>query len=244
MYAITAEGLIKDYGSFRALRGIDFSIRTGEAFGFLGPNGAGKTTVMGILNCTMPPTKGRVQVLGMDVSARPSEIKASQGVMPQDDNLDPDLSVMENLIVYARYFNISPASSRPRAVELLESLELSAWADKRIGKLSGGMRRRLLLARALINQPSMIILDEPTTGMDPHSRRSVWDSLDTIKQEGRTLVLTTHYMEEADRVCDRVAIMELGRIVALDTPEALKRSTASADLEEVFLKLTGRKLEP
>ena len=244
MYAVTAEGLIKDYGPFRAVRGIDFSIRTGEAFGFLGPNGAGKTTVMGILNCTMPPTKGRVQVLGMDVSASPSEIKASQGVMPQDDNLDPDLSVMENLIVYARYFNISPASSRPRAVELLESLELSAWADKRIGKLSGGMRRRLLLARALINQPSMIILDEPTTGMDPHSRRSVWDSLDTIKQEGRTLVLTTHYMEEADRVCDRVAIMELGRIVALDTPEALKRSTASADLEEVFLKLTGRKLEP
>jgi lipooligosaccharide transport system ATP-binding protein len=243
MDLISAKGLIKDYGEFRAVKGVDFSIREGEAFGFLGPNGAGKTTVMGMIYCYMPPTAGEVRVFGEDVTRAPSEIKSREGVMPQDDNLDPDLTTMENLMVYARYFSIPPKVSRPRAEALLEFTELTDWAGTNIQKLSGGMRRRLLLARALINEPELIILDEPTTGMDPHSRRAVWASLETLKAEGRTLVLTTHYMEEADRICDRVAIMDLGRIVALDTPARLKEDAGARDLEAVYLKLTGRSLE-
>jgi lipooligosaccharide transport system ATP-binding protein len=243
MNAIVATNLIKDYGKFRAVKGVDFEILKGEAFGFLGPNGAGKTTVMGILYCTMPPSEGKVTVLGMDVTKSPSKIKAREGVMPQDDNLDPDLSSLENLIVYARYFHIPPSVSKPKALDLLEFLELTDWKDTNITKLSGGMRRRLLLARALINDPELIILDEPTTGMDPHGRLAVWGVMDSLKAEGKTIVLTTHYMEEADRLCDRIAIMDRGEIVALDTPQKLKDSVGADNLEDVYLKLTGRSLE-
>lgn len=243
MDAVTAKNLIKDYGEFRAVKGVDFSIRSGEAFGFLGPNGAGKTTVMSILYCMMPPTSGDVTVLGMDVVKKPSAIKALEGVMPQDDNLDPDLSAIENLIVYARYFHIPPKVSRPKAEELLRFVELSDWADTNITKLSGGMRRRLILARALINDPELLILDEPTTGMDPHSRHAVWDNMENLKAEGRTLILTSHYMEEADRICDRVAIMDRGEIINMDTPEALKDSTGTRNLEDAYLKLTGKHLD-
>ncbi len=243
MDTVVAKNLIKDYGEFRAVKGVDFNIKSGEAFGFLGPNGAGKTTVMSILYCMMPPTSGEVTVLGMDVENNASAIKAREGVMPQDDNLDPDLSALENLIVYARYFHIHPNISRPKAEELLRFVELIDWADTNITKLSGGMRRKLLLARALMNDPELIILDEPTTGMDPHSRIAVWNVMDTIKAEGRTIILTTHYMEEADRLCDRVAIMDRGLIVALDTPGNLKEAVGAGNLEEVYLKLTGRSLE-
>ncbi len=243
MDTVQARNLIKDYGEFRAVKGVDFSIHQGEAFGFLGPNGAGKTTVMSILYCMMPPSEGTVTVLGHDVTNKPSLIKSCEGVMPQDDNLDPDLSALENLIVYARYFHIPPKVSEPKARELLGFVELSDWADTNITKLSGGMRRKLLLARALINDPELIILDEPTTGMDPHSRIAVWNVMDTIKAEGRTIILTTHYMEEADRLCDRIAIMDRGLIVALDTPEKLKERVGADNLEEVYLKLTGRSLE-
>ena len=243
MDTVVAKNLIKDYGEFRAVKGVDFNIKSGEAFGFLGPNGAGKTTVMSILYCMMPPTSGEVTVLGMDVTKKTSLIKAREGVMPQDDNLDPDLSALENLIVYARYFHIHPSVSKPKALEMLEFLDLTDWADTNITKLSGGMRRKLLLARALMNDPELIILDEPTTGMDPHSRIAVWNVMDTIKAEGRTIILTTHYMEEADRLCDRVAIMDRGLIVALDTPGNLKEAVGAGNLEEVYLKLTGRSLE-
>ncbi|HAK87781.1 MAG: ABC transporter ATP-binding protein [Nitrospirae bacterium GWC2_46_6] len=241
MDIVSAKGLIKDYGSLRAVDGIDFEIKKGECFGFLGPNGAGKTTVMKIIHCFMPPTAGNVRVFDMDVTKNPSGIKAKIGVMPQDDNLDPDLTVLENLIVYARYFDIPKRLSSPLASKLLEFTAMKEKTDVNIRDLSGGMKRRLLLARALINNPELLILDEPTVGLDPHSRRSVWDMLDNLKFEGTTLILTTHYMEEAERLCDRVAIMDSGRIVTVGSPETLME-THGGNLEDVYLKLTGQRL--
>ncbi|MFA5353715.1 MAG: ABC transporter ATP-binding protein [Thermodesulfovibrionales bacterium] len=238
---VTAQGLIKDYGKFRAVDGIGVEISRGECFGFLGPNGAGKTTVMRIISCLIPPTSGTVSVFGLNVLANPSEIKARIGVMPQDDNLDPDLTVLENLIVYARYFDIPRKEALARAEKLLGFVELGDRAGVNIRSLSGGMKRRLLLARALVNDPDMIFLDEPTTGLDPHSRRAVWAMVNDLKSQGKTHLLTTHYMEEAERLCDRVAIMDSGRIVTLDTPERLM-SEHGQNLEEVYLKITGRSL--
>ena len=221
---------------------IDFEIAKGECFRFLGPNGAGKTTVMGIIYCFMPPSAGDVKVFGMDVNKNPGEIKARIGVMPQEDNLDPDFSVLENLIVYARYFDIPKKESSKTAWELLDFVELRQKADVNIKDLSGGMKRRLLLARALVNNPELLVLDEPTTGLDPHSRLSVWEKLRQLKSKGTTLILTTHYMEEAERLCDRVAIMDSGRIVAIDSPISLMKMHGG-NLEDVYLKLTGRRLE-
>jgi lipooligosaccharide transport system ATP-binding protein len=241
MDIITVRGLIKDYDGFRALNGVDFVIRSGECFGFLGPNGAGKTTVMRIISCFMPPTEGTVSVFGMDVAAHPSEIKARIGVMPQDNNLDPDLSVSENLRVYGRYFDIRRRDAVRRAKALLEFVELAGKAEAQIDQLSGGMKHRLLLARALMNNPDILILDEPTTGLDPHSRRAVWGKLNHLKSQNTTLLLTTHYMEEAERLCDRVAIMDSGRIVTIDRPAELS-SRHGGNLEDVYLKLTGRSL--
>ncbi len=241
MRIVTAKGLTKDYGTLRAVDGIDFEIEQGECFGFLGPNGAGKTTVMGVIHCFMPPTAGRVTVFGVDVTDDPSLIKSKIGVMPQDESLDPDLSVFENLLVYARYFDIPKRDSEPVARDLLKFVELSERATARIKDLSGGMKRRLLLARALINDPELLILDEPTVGLDPHSRHAVWEKLGLLKSKGTTLLLTTHYMEEAEKMCDRVAIMDSGRIIAVDTPSGLK-DTYGGTLEDVYLKLTGRTL--
>lgn len=243
MIVVSAKGLIKDYGSFRAVDGIEFEIRKGECFGFLGPNGAGKTSVMRMIHCFMPPTSGEIKVFGMNVFKDSSLIKSKIGVMPQDDNLDIDLSVFENLIVYARYFDIPKKISSPRAWQLLEFVELRDKANINISKLSGGMKRRLLLARALINNPELLILDEPTVGLDPHSRHSVWESLDHLKSNGTTLILTTHYMEEAERICDRVAIMDSGKIMIIDSPLNLMEKHGG-NLEYVYLKLTGRHLEP
>jgi len=238
---ITAQKLIKEYNGLRAVDGIDFAIGQGECFGFLGPNGAGKTTVLRIISCFMPPTSGAVTVFGEDVSRRPSEIKARLGVMPQDINLDPDLSVIENLIVYARYFDIRKKDTLLLARTLLEFVELRDKANAKIDQLSGGMKHRLLLARSLVNDPEILILDEPTTGLDPHSRRTVWDKLDHLKANNTTLLLTTHYMEEAERLCDRVAIMDSGRIVTVDSPQHLM-ALHGGNLEQVYLRLTGRSL--
>jgi len=242
MYIVNAKGLTKDYGSLRAVDNIDFHILEGECFGFLGPNGAGKTTVMSTICCFMPPTSGEVQVFGIDVTKNPGQIKSRIGVMPQDDNLDVELSVFENLIVYARYFDILKKDSSRLAWELLDFVELRDKADVNIRNLSGGMKRKIILARALINKPDLLILDEPTTGLDPHSRHSVWDKLNHQKANNTTLILTTHYMEEAERLCDRVAIMNSGRIVTIDTPSNLMDTHGAKNLEDVYLKLTGRRL--
>lgn len=242
MNIVTAKGLTKDYGALRALNSIDFEIVQGECFGFLGPNGAGKTTAMGIIYCFMPPSAGEIKVFGMDVTEHPSEIKSRIGVMPQDNNLDPDLSVFENMIVYARYFDIPKRESSKRAWELFDFVELREKASVNIKDLSGGMKRRLLLSRSLINNPELLILDEPTTGLDPHSRHAVWEQLHHLKSKGMTLLLTTHYMEEAEKLCDRVSIMDSGRMVTTDTPERLM-SEHGGNLEDVYLKLTGKSLE-
>jgi len=238
---VTAQGLIKDYNGLRAVNGVDFVIREGECFGFLGPNGAGKTTVMRVISCFLPPTAGSVMVFDIDVVRNPSLIKSRIGVMPQDINLDPDLSVFENLIVYARYFDIRKKDAVRLARVLLDFVEIQDKANVKIEQLSGGMKHRLLLARALVNNPDLLILDEPTTGLDPHSRRAVWDKLNHLKSRNTTLLLTTHYMEEAEKLCDRVAIMDSGRIVAVDAPENLM-AAHGGNLEDVYLKLTGRSL--
>lgn len=238
---VTAKGLTKNYNSLNAVDGIDFEIVRGECFGFLGPNGAGKTTVMRIIYCFMPPSSGEVKVFGISVLDDPGSIKARIGVMPQEDNLDPDLTVFENLIVYARYFDILKKISSPLAWELLKFVDMEEKAQVKIGSLSGGMKRRLILARSLINTPELLILDEPTTGLDPHSRRSVWEKLNHLKANNTTLLLTTHYMEEAEVVCDRVAIMDSGKIITIDSPANLMR-LHGGNLEDVYLKLTGRAL--
>jgi lipooligosaccharide transport system ATP-binding protein len=242
MNIVTVRGLTKFYGSLKAVDNIDFEILKGECFGFLGPNGAGKTTVMHIIYCFMPPSSGEVRVFDMGISEKPGLIKSRIGVMPQEDNLDPDLSVLENLIVYARYFDIPKKDSLSIANELLEFVELKEKADVNIRSLSGGMKRRLLLARALINKPELLILDEPTTGLDPHSRHSVWEKLNYLKSVNVTLIITTHYMEEAEKLCNRVAIMDSGKIVIIDSPERLM-SMHGGNLEDVYLKLTGRALK-
>lgn len=241
MKIVTAKGLIKDYGTLRAVDNIDFEILKGESFGFLGPNGAGKTTAMSMIYCFIPPTSGHIKVFGMDVTEKQSEIKSRIGVMPQEDNLDPDLTVFENLIVYARYFDIPKKESSLLAWELLDFVEMREKANVNIRSLSGGMKRRLLIARGLINNPELLILDEPTTGLDPHSRHSVWEKLNHLKSKNTTLILTTHYMEEAERLCDRVAIMDSGRIVVIDSPQRLM-DIHGGNLEDVYLKLTGLRL--
>ena len=241
MNVVTAKGLTKDYDSFRAVDAIDFELMRGEFFGFLGPNGAGKTTVMRVIYCFMPPSSGDVRVFDMDVTKDASRIKARIGVMPQEDNLDPDLNVLENLIVYARYFDIPRREALRSASELLEFVELEGKTRTKIANLSGGMKRRLVLARALINNPELLILDEPTTGLDPHSRHAVWDKLNQLKEKNTTLILTTHYMEEAEKLCDRVAIMDAGKIVTIDSPSSLMQMHGG-NLEDVYLKLTGKDL--
>lgn len=243
MQTVTAKSLTKNYGDLKAVDCIDFEINKGECFGFLGPNGAGKTTVMRIVHCFIPPTSGEVRVFGLNVTEKPSEIKFRTGVMPQDDNLDPDFSVYQNLIVYARYFDITGKEASRRAMEFLDFVNLREKSDVNIKELSGGMKRRLVLARSLINRPELLILDEPSTGLDPHSRRSVWENLNHLKANNTTLLLTTHYMEEAERLCDRVAIMDSGKIITIDAPSKLME-THGGNLEDVYLKLTGRPLEP
>jgi lipooligosaccharide transport system ATP-binding protein len=218
---IEARGLTKRYGDFLAVDAIDFEVVRGECFGFLGPNGAGKTTTIRMIACVSPATEGYLRVLGMDPAGQPRLIKARLGVVPQEDNLDPDLTVMENLLAYARYFDIPKAEARVRAHEALEIMALTEKAGEKIEALSGGLKRRLTVARALVSRPELLILDEPTTGLDPQARQLFWQKLRQLKRQGITMLLTTHYMEEASQLCDRVLIMDGARIIERGTPAEL-----------------------
>ncbi len=239
---IVARDLRKSFNSFEAVRGINFQIARGECFGFLGPNGAGKTSTMRMIYCFSPVSAGRLDVMGSDVMREPRRIKARLGVVSQEDNLDPDLSVLQNLVQYANYFDIPKAESKRRAVELLQFLSLQEKSDQKIDKLSGGMKRRLMIARALINKPEVLILDEPTTGLDPQARHLIWDKLRALKASGVTMVLTTHYMEEAQRLCDRLVIMDHGKILTEGSPAALVEKFVGREVLEV--RAQNSKLKP
>jgi lipooligosaccharide transport system ATP-binding protein len=240
---VVARGLTKRYGDFEAVKGIDFDVRRQECFGFLGPNGAGKTTTMRMIHCASPVTAGQLTVAGLDVMRCPRQVKALLGVVSQNDNLDPDLTVRQNLVVYARYFDIPRRTALRRADELLALFQLADRAEAQVSDLSGGMKRRLVIARGLLNEPQVLMLDEPTTGLDPQARRLVWQKVSYLKERGTTLLLTTHYMEEATQLCDRLVIMDRGRILAEGSPAALvQRHAAGGNLEDVFLHLTGASL--
>ena len=230
---IRAERLRKRYGDFTAVDGVDFEIFQGECFGFLGPNGAGKTSTMKMLSCVSPVSGGSITVSGMDVGRRAREIKASLGVVSQADSLDPDLDVFQNLLAFARYFDLPKETARRRAREGLELFQLLDKRANRVEELSGGMRRRLLIARALINHPEILVLDEPTTGLDPQARLLVWDKLSLLKSQGITMLLTTHYMDEAAYLCDRLVIMDRGRILAQGAPANLIRDTVGSHVVEI-----------
>ena len=240
--AVLARGLRKSYGERVAVDGIDFTVDSGTCFGFLGPNGAGKTTTMKMIYGLATVDGGELEVLGMDVASRRREVKSRLGVVPQETNLDGEFTVLENLIVQASYYGIGESSAEPRARELLEFCQLEDRAEEKIQSLSGGMKRRLLVARALVNDPEIVVLDEPTTGLDPQARLALWREMESLRDRGVTLLLTTHYMEEAARLCDRLVIIDLGRIVAEGEPRELMREHEVDTLEEVFLALTVRHL--
>ncbi|MDN5308991.1 MAG: lipooligosaccharide transport system ATP-binding protein [Methanolobus sp.] len=299
MPVIVARDLVKKYKDTLAVDNISFSIEEGEMFGFLGPNGAGKTTTMRMIQCVSPVTSGSLEIFGMDAMSHPREIKSHLGVVPQENNLDMDFTVYENLVVFSRYFDIPRDEAERRATELLEFVHLEDKKDTMTENLSGGMKRRLILARALINRPKMLILDEPTVGLDPQARHMIWDKLRALKKQGVTVVLTSHYLDEVEKLCDRLVVMDYGKILVEGSPsqvireyvgsgiveaennpeliECLKRKEASyevigdlvhiytdnpkqiaefltmecsiskmsarpATLEDVFLKLTGRRL--
>ena len=218
---VRARGLTKRFGDFTAVDGINFDLMRGEAFGFLGPNGAGKSSTMRMIGCVSPPSGGTLHVLGMDPVADGPSIRARLGVVPQEDTLDMELTVSENLLVYGRYFGLRRAVIRERAAQLLEFVQLADRAGDKVESLSGGMRRRLTIARSLINEPEIMLLDEPTTGLDPQARHALWDRLFRLKQQGVTLILTTHYMDEAEQLCDRLVVMDAGRVVAEGAPRDL-----------------------
>jgi lipooligosaccharide transport system ATP-binding protein len=230
---VRAEGLVKRFGEFTAVDGIDVQIERGEAFGFLGPNGAGKSSTMRMIGCVSPPTEGRLTVLGQDPQRDGPAIRARLGVVPQQDSLDTELTVRDNLLIYARYFGLSRASARQKAAELLEFAQLADRADSIVEPLSGGMKRRLTIARALVNRPELLLLDEPTTGLDPQARHVLWDRLFRLKQQGVTLVLTTHYMDEAEQLCDRLVVMDGGRIVAEGSPRSLIEQWSTREVLEL-----------
>ncbi len=230
---ISARGLTKRFGTFTAVDSIDFDVYKGEAFGFLGPNGAGKTSTMRMIGCVSPVTEGSLKVLDMDPGSQGSRIKSKLGVVPQIDNLDTEIRVRENLEMYARYFDIPRDIALKRTDELLDFVQLSERAADKVDPLSGGMKRRLTIARALINEPELILLDEPTTGLDPQARHLLWDRLYRLKQRGVTLVVTTHYMDEAEQLCDRLVIMDKAKIVAEGSPRELIRQHVSREVVEV-----------
>ena len=218
---IYAHGLTKRFGALTAVDGIDFSVAPGEAFGFLGPNGAGKTSTMRMIGAVSPRTGGELRVLGMDPEQNGPGIRSRLGVVPQQDTLDMELTVGENLLIYGRYFDLPYSDIRDRATELLEFVQLNERRNDLVEPLSGGMKRRLTIARGLINEPELLLLDEPTTGLDPQARHLVWDRLYRLKQRGVTLVLTTHYMDEAEQLCDRLVVMDKAKIVAVGSPRQL-----------------------
>ena len=233
---VEAVGLTKRYGSRAAVDGVAFAVAPGECLGFLGPNGAGKTTTIKMVTCLVPPTSGTLRVLGLPMAPENHRaIKARLGVVQQEESLDPDLTVEKNLTVYASYFGIAARAAKERADELVRFAELADRGSARIKSLSGGMKRRLMLARALLNEPTLLVLDEPTTGLDPQARRLVWDRIRTLKRDGTTILLTTHYMEEAAQLCDRLIVMDEGRIVAEGTESELVRAHIGAEVVEIYL---------
>jgi lipooligosaccharide transport system ATP-binding protein len=230
---IVARGLRKSFGDFEAVKGIDVDVKRGEAFGFLGPNGAGKSSTMRMIAAVSPVTGGELSILGMDPATHGPAIRGRLGVCPQEDTLDNELNVRDNLYIYGRYFGIPKADVKARVDELLEFVQLTEKAKSKVEDLSGGMKRRLTIARSLINRPDLLLLDEPTTGLDPQARHLLWDKLFRLKHDGVTLVITTHYMDEAEQLCDRLVVMDKGLIVAEGSPLALIREHSTREVSEL-----------
>ena len=239
---VEARELTKRFGQFTAVDSVDFEIQAGEAFGFLGPNGAGKTSTMRMIACLSPISGGSLRVLGLDPMRDGSQIRSRIGLVPQEDTLDLELSVRENLYLYGGYFGLPKKQLRERVDELLEFARLTERADDRVDPLSGGMRRRLTIARALVSSPDLVILDEPTTGLDPQARHLLWDRLYRLKREGVTLVITTHYMDEAEQLCDRLVVMDAGRIAASGSPRELIEQWSTREVVELRFEAEGHEV--
>ena len=237
---VSARALTKHFGDFVAVDSVDFDVRPGEAFGFLGPNGAGKSSTMRMIGAVSPITSGELSVFGLDPAADGREIRSRLGVVPQDDNLDQELTVEENLIIYGRYFDLPRSVIRPRIDELLAFAQLEDRRHSRVEPLSGGMKRRLTIARSLISQPDLVLLDEPTTGLDPQARHLLWERLYQLKERGVTLIITTHYMDEAEQLCDRLVIMDRGKIVAEGSPAELIANHTTREVLELRFPSEGR----
>jgi len=239
---IRAHDLTKRFGDFAAVDGIDFEVRRGEAFGFLGPNGAGKSSTMRMIGCVSPPSGGGLSIFGLDPVTDGPSIRARLGVVPQEDTLDVELTVRENLLVYGRYFGLPRAVIARRTASLLDFVQLAERAGDRVEPLSGGMKRRLTIARSLINDPEIMLLDEPTTGLDPQARHVVWDRLFRLKQQGVTLILTTHYMDEAEQLCDRLVVMDRGKIAAEGSPRDLIDRYSTREVLELRFAVSDQEL--
>ena len=247
MSTIEVDQIVKTFGGFTAVDGVSFKVEAGEIFGLLGPNGAGKSTLIRMLVTLMPPTSGTARINGFDVRKKADDVRRSIGVIPQAMTSDLELTVEENLVIFAKLYGVPRARRNRLIAELIAAVELTQWADKPVKNLSGGMRRRVEIARGLVHEPKVFFLDEPTTGLDPVSRTGAWTMLQKIKSErDLTVLLTTHYMDEADKLCDRIAIVDHGKLVALDTPAALKASIPGASekttLDDVFVHYAGRDL--
>lgn len=236
---VHAENLVKQFGEFRAVDGITFDIPAGHAFGFLGPNGAGKTSTMKMVSVVSQPTSGSLRILGMDPRTHGSDIRARIGLVSQEDALEMDLTVMDNLVMFGRYFDLPKKAIRERAKELLEFVQLADRVDDRVENLSGGMKRRVTIARSLINRPELLILDEPTTGLDPQARHLLWERLYRLKNDGVTLIITTHYMDEAEQLCDELVVMDQGKIVASGSPRSLIEQHATREVLELRFGITA-----
>jgi lipooligosaccharide transport system ATP-binding protein len=230
---IHARGLVKRFGDLVAVDGIDVDVRAGEAFGFLGPNGAGKSSTMRMIGCVSPVTAGTLRIFGLDPATDGARIRARLGVVPQQDTLDTELTVRENLLIYGRYFGLARRELKPKIEDLLEFVQLRDRANEKVEPLSGGMKRRLTIARSLVSNPQLLLLDEPTTGLDPQARHVVWDRLFRLKQSGKTFVVTTHYMDEAEQLCDRLVVMDHGRIVGEGSPSELIQRYSTREVVEI-----------
>ena len=237
---VHARGLVKRFGELVAVDGVDFDVERGEAFGFLGPNGAGKTSTMRMIGCVSPPSGGTLSILGFDPVTNGADIRARLGVVPQQDTLDMELTVRENIIIYGRYFGLPRGDLGRRADELIDFVQLNERANDKVEPLSGGMKRRLTIARSLVNDPEVLLLDEPTTGLDPQARHTVWDRLFRLKQRGVTLILTTHYMDEAEQLCDRLVVMDKGKIAAEGSPLELIRRYSTREVVELRFRRENR----
>src|SRR5712692_2054227 len=237
---IHARGLVKTFGTLRAVDGVGFDVQKGEAFGFLGPNGAGKSSTMRMIGCVSPVSAGTLRILGLDPGHDGPQIRARLGVVPQQDTLDNELTVRENLLIYGRYFGLSRKEARVRADTLLEFVQLAERANDKVEPLSGGMKRRLTIARSLVNDPEVLLLDEPTTGLDPQARHTVWDRLFRLKQRGVTQILTTHYMDEAEQLCDRLVVIDKGKIAAEGSPQQLIHRYSTREVVELRFRGENR----